>query len=118
MYRRIVFAAAQGVSFAEAAESLAELGELTLLPKRVWRAAKRVGKERVAECRQAAAEYEQLSLPQQRQSPVEQNPRVACVQMDGGRFQKRDRFATKEGALDSCSSEPSHAAASASNEGL
>ncbi len=45
MYRRIVFAAAQGVSFGEAAESLSELGELTLLPKRVWRAAKRIGEE-------------------------------------------------------------------------
>ena len=55
MYRRIVFAAAQGVSFADAAEALAELGELKLLPKRVWRAAKRIGEERVEECREAAA---------------------------------------------------------------
>jgi hypothetical protein len=35
VYRRIVFAAAQGVSFADAAEALAELGELKILPKRV-----------------------------------------------------------------------------------
>jgi hypothetical protein len=47
MYRRLVFASAQGVSFEEAAESLAELSELKLLPKRVWRAAKRIGEERV-----------------------------------------------------------------------
>ncbi|MBC7856185.1 MAG: hypothetical protein IAF94_22365 [Pirellulaceae bacterium] len=98
MYRRIVFSAAQGVSFAEAAEALAELGELKLLPKRIWRAVQRIGEERVEECRAAAAKYEQLSLPARRQSPVEQVPRVACVQMDGGRFQKRERIAGETGS--------------------
>jgi len=95
MYRRIVFAAAQGVSFRDAAEALAELGELTLLPKRVWRAAKRIGQERVEECRQAAAGYEKLPFPTQRQSPSGQVPQVACVQMDGGRFQHRERIAAE-----------------------
>jgi hypothetical protein len=95
MYRRIVFAAAQGVSFQDAAEALAELGELTLLPKRVWRAAKRIGQERVEECRQAAAGYEELPLPTQRQSLSGQVPQVACVQMDGGRFQQRERIAAE-----------------------
>jgi hypothetical protein len=92
MYRRIVFAAAQGVSFQDAAEALAELGELKLLPKRVWRAAKRIGEERVEQCRQAAARYEELPLPARRESPSGQVPQVACVQMDGGRFQKRARI--------------------------
>src|SRR3990170_1791572 len=91
MYRRIVFAAAQGVSFEDASEALAELGELPLLPKRVWRAAKRVGAERAAECRVAADADEQLTLPVQQQSPLAQVPRMACVQMDGGRFQQRPR---------------------------
>jgi hypothetical protein len=95
MYRRIVFAAAQGVSFRDAAEALAELGELQLLPKRVWRAAKRIGEERVEECRRVAARYEELSLPAQRQSPSGQVPQVACVQMDGGRFQERERIAAE-----------------------
>jgi hypothetical protein len=93
MYRRIVFAAAQGVSFQEAADALAELGELKLLPKRVWRAAKRIGEERVEQCRQAAIRYEALPLPVQRQSPGGQIPPVACVQMDGGRYQERERIA-------------------------
>lgn len=92
MYRRIVFAAAQGVSFRDASEALAELGELKLLPKRVWRAAKRIGQERVEESRQAAASYEELPLPTQRQSPSGQVPQIACVQMDGGRFQQRERI--------------------------
>ena len=95
MYRRIVFAAAQGVSFRDAAEALAELGELKLLCKRVWRAAKRIGQERVEECRRAAARYEQLPLPARRQSPSGQVPQVACVQMDGGRFQERARISVE-----------------------
>lgn len=95
MYRRIVFAAAQGTSFEDASEALQELSELPLLPKRVWRAAKRIGEERVNECRAAATEYEQLPLPARRQSPVPQVPQVACVQMDGGRFQQRPRGAAK-----------------------
>jgi hypothetical protein len=92
VYRRIVFASTQGASFADAAEALKELGELPLLPKRVWRAAKRIGEERVEECRAAAARYEKLPIPAQRESPVVQIPRVACVQMDGGRFQERARI--------------------------
>jgi hypothetical protein len=93
VYRRIVFAAAQAVSYRDAAEALAELGELELLPKRVWRAVKRIGEERIEACRQAAARYEELPLPAQWQSPSGQAPQVACVQMDGGRFQWRERIA-------------------------
>lgn len=118
MYRRIVFAAAQGVSFAEGAESLAELGEIMLLPKRVWRAAKRIGEERVAECRQAAAQYEQLPLPAQRQSPVEQVPRVVCVQMDGGRFQMRERVAVPEDPSETSAVEPSQSASDSNDDGF
>jgi hypothetical protein len=105
MYRRIVFASAQGVSFADAAESLSELSELKLLPKRVWRAAKRIGEERKEECCTAAAEYEKLPLPARQTSPVDQVPAVACVQMDGGRFQQRERIARPESALESPASE-------------
>ena len=105
MYRRIVFAAAQAVSFADAAEALMELGELTLLPKRVWRAAKRIGAERVQECREAATRFVRLPLPAQRESPVGQVPRVACVQMDGGRFQERQRIASATAREDLLGSE-------------
>lgn len=87
-----MFAAAQGVSFAEASEALSELSDLKLLSKRVWRAAKRIGEERVEECRVAAERYEKLPLPAQQQSPVAQVPALACVQMDGGRFQERERI--------------------------
>lgn len=63
MYRRVVFAAAHSTSFDDASEAMQELAELPLLPKRIWRAAKRVGEERIAECQAAAEAYEQLPLP-------------------------------------------------------
>ena len=97
VYRRIVFAAAQSVSFQEAADSLRELADQTLLSKRVWRAAKRIGEEHVTECRAAADRYEALPLPAQQGTPSPQVPRVACVQMDGGRFQVRERVAATSG---------------------
>lgn len=105
MYRRIVFAAAQGVSFSDASEALRELGELELLPKRVWRAAKRIGQERIEECRDAACHYQELPLPAQRESPVAQIPPVACVQMDGGRYQERIRNMSQTMASEASSSD-------------
>jgi hypothetical protein len=104
MYRRIVFAASQSTSFPDASEALSELGELKLLPKRIWRATKRIGEERVEECRAAAERYVQLTLPQQRESPVAQIPQLACVQMDGGRYQERERE-PGEAPQETCSAE-------------
>jgi hypothetical protein len=91
----VVFAASQSTSFEEASQSLRELADLQLFSKRIWRAAKRVGEERVAECRAAALRYAALPLPRQRQNPGVQTPHVACVQMDGGRFQEREPRATE-----------------------
>jgi hypothetical protein len=118
MYRRIVFAAAQGVSFAEASEVLRELGELELLPKRVWRAAKRIGRERLQECRDAAIQYEELPLPAQRESPVAQVPRVACVQMDGGRFQERARNTSPTSVSETLTREEKVSSVDSSEDGL
>ena len=116
VYRRIVFAAAQGSSFSEASESLAELAELQLLPKRVWRAAKRIGEERIAETQQAVAEFEKLSLPARRQSPIEPVPGVVCVQTDGGRHQQRERSVELAEATATASAE-SEAVAEADSDG-
>ena len=91
-----MFAATQGSSFSEASELLRELSDVKLFAKRVWRAARRVGAERVAECRAAAERYQQLPLPEQQKSPAMKSPAVACVQMDGGRYQRRERDATQE----------------------
>jgi hypothetical protein len=117
VYRRIVFAAAQGSSFNEASESLAELAELKLLPKRVWRAATRIGEERIAETQQAVTAFKQLPLPARQQSPIEPIPGVVCVQMDGGRYQERPRLVEPEETAGSVSAKPGAAASEADREG-
>lgn len=89
-------AATQGGSFANGANILAEQAELEIGVKRLWRAVKRIGDERLAEEEAAAETYDELPLPAQQQSPVEQVPQVACVQMDGGRLQVRDRHETPQ----------------------
>ena len=91
MYRRIVFASTQYTSFEDASKVLAELCDLSLPAKRIWRAVKRIGEECVEERSQAVAQFEKLTLPARRESPVPQAPCVACVQIDGGRFQLRER---------------------------
>jgi hypothetical protein len=93
-----VFAAAQANSFKEASRSLAELSELRLLSKRVWRAATRIGAERIEEARQAVTEFEALPLPARGQSPIEIPPEVVCVQTDGGRYQELARVAESAAA--------------------
>ena len=94
VYRKLVHAAVQGGSFAGAADILAEQAELKIGVKRLWRAVKRIGEEGLAEAEAAA--FEKLPLPAQQQSPVEQVPAVACVEMDGGRLQVRDRHETRD----------------------
>jgi hypothetical protein len=91
-----VHAAVQGGSFANAAEILSEQAELSIGVKRLWRATKRIGQERLQEEEAAAEAYDKLPLPAQQHSPVEQVPQVACVQMDGGRLQVRDRHESAE----------------------
>jgi hypothetical protein len=89
--RKMVFAATQCGSFAEAERALQELASLSVQAKRIWRATQRAGAERLAEQRASVEAYEDLPLPARRESPVTAVPPVACVAMDGGRFQRRDR---------------------------
>lgn len=91
MYRKLVHATVQAGSFKNGAEILAEQAELKIEVKRLWRAVRRIGEDRLGEEQAATAAFEKLPLPAQQQSPVEQVPRVACVEMDGGRLQVRDR---------------------------
>ena len=103
VYRKLVFAATQCHSFAEGARALEELAHLKVPPKRLWRATQRVGEERAWELHQAASDYQQLPLPAQREPPgAVPPPQVACVQMDGGRFQVRPR----DGGPDEAEPEP------------
>lgn len=89
--KKVVYAGSQSGSFVQAAKDLAALAELSVSRERVQRWTKRVGRERSVEVEAAAAAYQELTLPEQRCSPIDQAPQVACVQMDGGRIQLRER---------------------------
>ena len=90
--KKVVYAGTQATSFPQGSRDLKELAELDISPERVRRATERIGKERVAERDAQAAAYEALSIPAQRAVPADQpTPAVACVQMDGGRYQFFDR---------------------------
>ncbi len=93
MLRKIAYAGSQSSSFVHATQNLSELAEVAVTAKRVERWTKRVGQERTEEVEAAAEAYQSLALPEQQKSPVDQVPQVACVMVDGGRIQIRDRRA-------------------------
>jgi HAMP domain-containing protein len=75
---------------------LKEEAEADISEQRIMRATKRIGQERVAERDAATQAWAALPLPEQQRSPREQVPQVACVEMDGGRLQIRNRKASEE----------------------
>jgi len=91
MLRKVAHAGGKSPSFAGATEDLFKLAERTVSRECVQRWSKRVGNECVAEAEALADKYQALPLPEQRKSPTDQVPQVACVMMDGGRIQVRDR---------------------------
>ena len=91
MLRKVSYAGGKSSSFFGASQDLLELAEQTVSRERVGRWTKRVGQECLQETEALARAYQALPLPQQQQSPTDQVPQVACVMMDGGRIQVRDR---------------------------
>jgi hypothetical protein len=90
--KKVVYAGTQAASFPHGSRDLKELAELAVSPERVRRATERIGDERVAERDAQVAAYEALPIPARRIVPADQpTPAVACVQMDGGRYQLFDR---------------------------
>lgn len=92
----VIYAATLGHSFEEAEQHLARLADLKVSRQRVHRAGVRIGNERLAQRQQEVAAFVALPLPEQRRSPIAEVPSVACVQMDGGRIQMRERQASEE----------------------
>jgi hypothetical protein len=87
----VVYAGATARSFAQAERDLAEEAELSVSAARVRRATERIGRARSSERRRDVERWRQLPLPAQRRSPHGHLPAVACVQVDGGRVQIRER---------------------------
>ena len=89
--RKVVYAGSQSGSFVLASKDLKALAEVKVSREQIQRWTKRVGEERVVQVARQAEAYEQLPFSERRKSPRDQIPQVACVQMDGGRIQIRDR---------------------------
>ncbi len=94
--RKMVYAGSHASSFQQASRDLKEEAELDISDQRIMRATKRIGQERVAERDAATQAWVELPLPERQASPREQVPQVACVEMDGGRLQIRDRKVSEE----------------------
>ena len=91
--KKVVHAGVHASSFRQAEADLRALAELPVSGQRVRRAAERIGHERVAQRDRQVERFLKLPLPEQQCSPTDQVPPVACVEMDGGRIQIRDRKA-------------------------
>lgn len=93
MLRKVVYAGSQSASFVRATKDLEALSEIKVTRERVQRWTKRVGNERTVEVEASSKSYQSLTIPEQWESPTDQVPQVACVMVDGGRIQIRDRRA-------------------------
>lgn len=96
MLKKIVHAGSQSPSFVSATKNLDALAEVQVSRERVERWTKRIGEQRVAQVNAHAEAYQELPLPQRQTTPTCQVPHVACVQMDGGRIQIRQRGASPQ----------------------
>ena len=92
----MVYAGSHASSFQQASKNLAEEAELKISDQRIMRATKRIGQERTDQRDAETEAWAKLSLPEQQDSPREQVPQVACVEMDGGRLQIRNRKPSEE----------------------
>jgi hypothetical protein len=92
----MVYAGSHASSFQQASRDLKEEAELNVSEQRIMRASKRIGQERVAQRDAQTQAWTELSLPEQQASPQAHVSQVACVEMDGGRLQIRNRKASEE----------------------
>ena len=91
--KKVVHVGVHAGSFRQAEADLQVLAELSVSSQRIRRATERIGHERVAQRDEEAERFLKLPLPEQQRDPSGQAPPVACVEMDGGRIQIRDRNA-------------------------
>lgn len=91
-WQKITYSGVRSASFEHGSRDLETLAEVDVSPERVRRATERIGNERAAERDAQSAAYQALPILQRQQTLSDQPaPVVACVQMDGGRFQFFDR---------------------------
>lgn len=96
--KKVVHAGVHAGSFRQAESDLRALAELSISSQRIRRATERIGHERVAQRDEEVEGFLKLPLPEQQRDPSGQAPPVACVEMDGGRIQVRDRRGARTSA--------------------
>ena len=96
---KLVYAGASATSFAEASNHLAELANVAISPERVRRACSRVAFDRIEHHQRLQDAYQSKPLLEQaRGKPADAHPpEIACVMVDGGRYQHLDRSLPSSG---------------------
>jgi hypothetical protein len=91
--RKMTYAGNRAASFEEASEALGELAEVRISAERVRRACRHVGEDLMDQQQQLQEAYQAKPLPEQtRGKPADAAvPQIACVMVDGGRYQRLDR---------------------------
>jgi hypothetical protein len=97
MLQKMVWAGSNLGSYAMAEEAMRELGGAAVSARRIRRVISQVGTERVVEREAAVAQFTEMDLPKQQVgSSAVDPPQIAVTAMDGGRYQRRDRFGQQE----------------------
>jgi hypothetical protein len=95
--QKMVWAGSNLSSYEMAEEAMRELGDVSISLKRIRRVVGQVGNERVAEREAAVERFKGMDLPKQQiGSTAVDPPQIAVTMMDGGRYQRRDRFGEKD----------------------
>lgn len=96
---KLVYAGASAASFDEASNHLAELANVAISPERVRRACGRVAFDRIEHHQRLQDAYQsKLLLEQACGKPADVHPpEIACVMVDGGRYQHLDRSLPSSG---------------------
>ena len=89
--QKLIHAAVHNTSFEDAEREVAELAEVRVSAERIRRLTGKIGGERLEQREKQMEAFAKLPIPERRVSPILPAPQVACVQMDGGRVQYRER---------------------------
>jgi hypothetical protein len=100
LLQKMIWAGANLSSYEMAAEAMQELAEQPISARRIRRQVEAIGQARIAERERHVESLQTMLLPARRVTlPSElsaEAPELAVVMMDGGRYQRRDRFGEKK----------------------
>jgi len=89
----MIWAGVNESSYQAAEASLQHLAERPISARRVRRQIEAIGAARVAERAHQVESFKGMTFPERRRgSSAVESPQLAVVMMDGGRYQRRDRF--------------------------